>query len=116
MSRALVQAAAALICAVQTFGAAIEGQAADSEVVRVIFRDHQFHPTVVVAKPGQKVLFVNQDPDLHSIVVPHVLEETFVDPGTSLMMVVPDGAKPGDYPLACTIHVDMTGTLHVVGR
>ncbi len=117
MSKPLLLAVVAIVCATHVLTSATLGHAAELAVVHVMLKDHQFQPRLVAARPGQTIVFFNEDADLHAlIVVDHdeILRETFVDPGKSLSIVVPSTTRPGNYHLACTIHIDMTGTLRVI--
>lgn len=71
---------------------------------------HSFLPGVVTVHPGDRVIFRNDDPDLHSVIlIDHedVIQETFVEPGHAFTIMVPETMKPGEYMLHCTIHRDM---------
>ena len=85
--------------------------------VEIKLLDHLFVPDQIRVRAGDRVTFRNEDEDLHSIVLvdrEDILEETFLDPGTTLSVVLPDDLAAGSYQLACTIHVDMRAEL-VVG-
>lgn len=80
------------------------------ETVDVKLHHHSFLPGVVTVHPGDRVIFHNEDSDLHSVIlIDHedVLRESFVEPGQTFIFMVPETVKPGDYVLGCTIHVDM---------
>lgn len=84
--------------------------------IEVRLENHHFVPVEVTVQPGDAIVFQNVDPDLHGILlVGHedVIEETFIDPGQSFSVRLPDDLAPGRYELACTIHVDMRGELVV---
>jgi plastocyanin len=90
---------------------------ADSNTVEVILRKHAFHPSPILAHPGDRIVFRNEDGDLHSVVLPDredVLPEHFIEPATSFLFQVPADMRPGEYSVACTIHVDMRTRLVVV--
>ena len=85
--------------------------------IEVRLRDHLFVPDQITAGPGDRITFRNEDEDLHSLVLfgrEDILEETFIDPGATHELLLPDDLEPGHYQLACTIHVDMRAEL-VVG-
>jgi plastocyanin len=89
--------------------------AATSIEVRLL--DHRFVPDQIVARPGDRITFRNEDEDLHSVVLvgrEDVIEETFIEPGEAHRFVLPDDLATGSYQLACTVHVDMRAEL-VVG-
>lgn len=80
------------------------------ETVEVKLHHHRFLPGAIKVHPGDQVIFRNEDPDLHSVVLidhEEALRETFVEPGQTFVFVVPESVKPGEYVLGCTIHVDM---------
>jgi plastocyanin len=90
---------------------------ADSNTVEVILRMHAFHPSPMLAHPGDRIVFKNEDGDLHSVVLPDqedMLPEHFIEPATSFQFRVPANVRPGEYSIACTIHVDMRTRLVVV--
>jgi len=116
MKNVLLRAAGVTVCALGIVAPAMPGRAADAGVVLVTMKDHRFDPQIVEVKLSQTIVFANKDHDLHAVVVADLLEETFVDPGKELSLAVPASAPPGDYPLACTIHIDMTGTIRVAER
>jgi plastocyanin len=89
---------------------------ADSNTVEVILRMHAFHPSPILAHPGDRIVFKNEDGDLHSVVLPDqedMLPEHFIEPATSFLFQVPADMSPGGYSIACTIHVDMRTRLVV---
>lgn len=82
----------------------------------VALRGHAFVPERIEVRPGDRLVFRNEDPDLHSLTLigqGEVLPETFLDPGQSFVFTIPATLDPGVYALACTIHVDMQATLAV---
>jgi plastocyanin len=83
----------------------------------VILRMHAFHPSPVLAHPGDRIVFKNEDGDLHSIVLPDqedVLPEHFIEPATSFLFQVPADMRPGEYSIACSIHLGMRTRLVLV--
>jgi plastocyanin len=90
---------------------------ADGAAVEVTLRMHAFHPSPILAHPGDQIVFKNEDGDLHSVVLPDqedVLPEHFIEPATSFLFQVPADMQPGAYSIACSIHVDMHTRLVVV--
>ncbi len=116
MKNELLRAAVVTVCALAIAAPAIPGHAADAGIVLVTMKDHRFDPQIVEVKLGQTIVFANNDPDLHAVAVADLLENTFVDPGKELSLAVPASAPLRDYPLACTIHINMTGTIRVAER
>jgi len=85
--------------------------------IEIKLLDHLFVPDQIRVRAGDRLTFRNEDEDLHSVVLvgrEDILEETFLDPGTTHGVVLPGDLAPGSYQLACTIHVDMRAEL-VVG-
>jgi plastocyanin len=95
------------------------GNPASAEVpaTEVTLGMHAFDPDRIVVHPGDRIAFHNRDDTLHSVVlVDHddVLPERFIDLEETFVFQVPADLQPGDYPLACTVHVEMRGRLVVV--
>lgn len=91
-------------------------RAEESGEIPVALRGHAFAPERIEVRPGDRLVFRNEDPDLHSLVLigrGDALPETFLDPGQSFVFEVPAVLEPGVYALACTIHVDMRAELAV---
>ena len=116
MKNELLRAAVVTVCALAIVAPAIPGHAAGDGVVIVTMKDHRFDPQSVEVKLGQTIVFANHDPDLHAVVVADLLKNTFVDPGKEISLAVPASAPLRDYSLACTIHINMTGTIRVAAR
>jgi plastocyanin len=90
---------------------------AEMPATEVSLSMHAFHPDRIVVHPGDRIAFHNRDHTLHSVVlVDHddVLAERFIDPEETFVFQVPAELRPGDYPLACTVHGEMRGRLVVV--
>jgi plastocyanin len=88
----------------------VDFPATAAETVAVKLHHHRFLPGAITVHPGDQVIFRNEDPDVHSVVLidyEDALRETFVEPGQTFVFTVPESAKPGEYVLGCTIHVDM---------
>ena len=116
MRKVLLRVAGVTICTLAIVAPAMPGHAADAGVVLVTMKDHRFDPQIVEVKPGQTIVFPNNDSDLHAVAVADLLENTFVDPGKEISLAVPASAPLRDYPLACTIHINMTGTIRLAKR
>ena len=116
MRKVLLRAAGVTVCTLAIVAPAMPGHTADAGVVLVTMKDHRFDPQIVEVRLGQTIVFANNDPDLHAVAVAGLLENTFVDPGKELSLAVPASAPLRDYPLACTIHINMTGTIRVAER
>ena len=116
MRKVLLRAAGVTVCTLTIVAPVMPDHAADAGVVIVTMKDHRFDPQIVEVKLGQTIVFANNDPDLHAVAVADLLETTFVDPGKELSLAVPASAPLRDYPLACTIHINMTGTIRVAER
>jgi plastocyanin len=89
-----------------------------AETVEVKLHHHRFLPGAITVHPGDQVIFRNEDPDVHSVVlIDHedVLRETFIEPGRTLMFIVPKNVQPRVYVLHCTIHKDMKARFVVQG-
>ena len=90
---------------------------ADNNTVEVILRMHAFHPSPISARPGDRIVFKNEDGDLHSVVLPDqgdVLPDHFIEPATSFLFQVPADMRPGEYSIACSIHLGMRTRLVVM--
>ena len=90
--------------------------------VHVTIRDHTFVPAVVHVKPGQAIVWQNEDQDPHTV----TSGSQNVDDGTFVSSpLIPDGktftlrlTRPGKYPYFCKPHQyepSMHGTI-VVAR
>ncbi len=90
---------------------------ADGDEIEVILRMHAFHPSPILAHPGDRIVFKNEDRDPHSVVLPDqedVLPEHFIEPATSFLFQVPADMRPGEYSIACSIHLGMRTHLVLV--
>ncbi len=114
----IVVCAVGMLTVAPGFGS-IERAVAGPRTVEVVMKDHRFEPGVIEVRSGDTVHFRNVDSDLHSVrLVGHedVLDEEYIDPGQSFGFTIPLAMEPGEYRLGCTIHVDMTATILVVGE
>jgi|SRR5262245_19859510 len=111
--------ASALFASAPLVALAISTVAAGAAVIDVRLKAQTFEPTIVSAKPGDTILFHNDDDALHSVFLPDneaLLAEHFIDPGASYEVVIPASADPLTYNLVCTIHMRMRGTLQIIAR
>jgi plastocyanin len=98
---------------------AITVQPAAAAVIEVHLREQRFEPKVVSAKPGDTIVFYNDDNELHSVFLPDkqtLLAEHFVSPHARYEVMIPATADPAIYNLVCTIHMNMQGTLQIMAR
>ena len=98
---------------------AIAAGPAAAAMVDVRLKDHTFNPGTISAKPGDAIVFHNDDPDLHSVLLPRneaLLAEHFIEPHTSYRVVIPATAAPAAYELVCTIHITMKGALRITAK
>lgn len=78
---------------------------------------HLFEPESVTVRPGEKILFINRDKDLHALALngrEDLLDEVYLDPGQEHTLLIPADTPSGTLDLRCTIHIDMTGKITVV--
>jgi plastocyanin len=106
------------ILASATFAApAVAAHRVDAAAIEVHLKAQNFEPKAVSAKPGDTIVFYNDDDELHSVFSPDaaaLVPEHFIDPHTKYEAVIPAGADPGPYNLVCTVHLMMKGTLRIV--
>jgi plastocyanin len=98
---------------------AIAAQPATATVIEVHLREQRFEPKIVSAKPGDTIVFYNDDGELHSVFLPDnqtLLAEHFVNPHTRHEVIIPATADPAIYNLVCTIHMNMQGTVQIMAR
>jgi plastocyanin len=111
--------AAALLAGAPLVVLAVTAVSAGAAVIDVHLKGQRFEPTIVSAKPGDTIVFHNDDVALHSVFVPDneaLLAEHFIDPGASYEVVIPATADPMSYNLVCTIHLGMQGTLQIIAN
>jgi plastocyanin len=97
-----------------TLGAATSS--ATAAIVEVHLKDQSFNPGIESAKPGDAIVFYNDDRVLHSVLLPDneaLLAAHFIEPHTSYQFVLPPATEPGTYELVCTVHINMKGTLQI---
>ena len=87
--------------------------------IDVHLKGQNFEPKTVFAKPGDTIVFYNDDAEPHSVFLPDneaLLAEHFIDAHTRYEVVIPATAEPATYNLVCTIHIMMKGTLQIIAR
>jgi plastocyanin len=98
---------------------AIAAQPAAATVIEIHLKEQRFEPKIVSAKPGDTIVFYNDDSELHSVFLPDnqtLLAEHFIDPHARYKVVVPTVVDPAIYNLVCTIHLNMQGTVQIMAR
>jgi plastocyanin len=111
--------AVALYISAAFIALAITAVSADAVVVDVHLKGQRFEPTIVAVKPGDTIVFHNDDAALHSVFLPDneaLLAEHFITPGASYEVVIPGNAEPRSYNLVCTVHLGMRGILQIIAR
>ena len=102
------------------FGAlAVTASSAAAAIIEVHLKDQNFNPKTVSAKPGDTIMFHNDDKELHSIFLPDnetLLAAHFIEPHATYEVVIPPATDPAAYELVCTIHINMKGTLQIVAQ
>ena len=84
--------------------------------IEVILKDNKLPPGNLHVRAGDRIIFRNIDDHTHTA---NILDnhETFVDreidPGRSILFIIPFGMPPGNYEINCTTHEDMKTTLVV---
>jgi plastocyanin len=92
---------------------------AAAAVTEVHLKDQRFNPKSVIAKPGDMIVFYNDDRELHSVFLnggETLLTGQLIDPNASYKAVIPATANPATYDLVCTIHIDMKATLQIIAQ
>jgi plastocyanin len=110
---------AVVLFASAPFALAITAVSAGAAEIDVDLKGQRFEPTIVSAKPGDTIVFYNDDRELHSVLLPDneaLLAEHFIDPKASYAVVIPAIADPLTYNLVCTIHLGMKGTLQIIAK
>ena len=98
---------------------AIAASPAAAAIVDVHLKDQNFNPRTVSAKPGDMVVFHNDDRELHAVLLPDyeaLLAAHFIEPHASYELAIPPTANPGIYELVCTVHINMKGTLQITAQ
>ena len=98
---------------------AIFARPAVAAIVEVHLKDQNFNPPKVSAKPGDTIVFHNDDNVLHSVLLPDneaLLAAHFIEPHKGYEVVIPPAADPGAYALVCTVHINMKGTLQIIAQ
>jgi plastocyanin len=77
----------------------------------VIIEAMSFKPQVLVAHPGDRIIWINKDPFPHTV--------TSTDGKFDSHLIAPDGSwtyvarKVGEYDYVCALHVTMKGRVEV---
>jgi plastocyanin len=101
------------------FTLAIGANPAAAAIVEVHLKDQNFNPPKVSAKPGDTIVFHNDDRELHAVFLPDyeaLLAAHFIEPHASYEIAIPPTANPGAYELVCTVHINMKGTLQIIAQ
>jgi plastocyanin len=101
------------------FALPIAASSAAAATVEVHLKDQNFNPRTVAAKPGDTIVFRNDDGVLHSVLVPDneaLLAAHFIEPHTGYEVVIPPATDLGAYDLVCTVHINMKGTLQIIAQ
>jgi plastocyanin len=92
---------------------------ARASLIEVHLKDQSFRPGTVSAKPGDAIVFINDDKEVHSVFLPDaetLLAEHFIEPHVRYEVAIPATAVLGTYKLVCTIHMMMKGTLRIIAK
>ena len=98
---------------------AIAASPAAAATVDVHLKDQNFNPRTVSAKPGDTIVFHNDDNVPHSVSTPDnetLLAAHFIEPHKGYEVVIPPATDPGAYELVCTVHINMKGTLQIIAQ
>jgi len=98
---------------------AIAASPTAAATVNVHLKDQNFNPKTLSAKPGDTIVFHNDDNVLHSILLPDneaLLAAHFIEQHKGYEVVIPPATDPGAYELVCTVHINMKGTLQIVAQ
>ena len=88
-------------------------------VIEVHLKEQSFEPKSVSARPGDTIVFYNDDKELHSVFSQDhesLLAEHFIDPHASYEIAIPGTADAATYSLVCTIHMNMKGTIQIIAK
>ena len=100
-----------LLAALAGLSGATAGFALADAPQTVIIDNFSFKPNVVTVKPGEHIVFKNQDDLPHSIVIPDMkVKSAILDTDQSYEAAFD---KPGEYKFFCGIHPMMTGKVIV---
>lgn len=101
--------------ALLVFGAAVisASGSAWAKDIQIVVKNHKFIPDTVVAHPGDKIRWVNEDQDPHNIIEKSAAK-TFHSPALDTEdSYTFTAAKTGIYDYFCTFHPTMVGKLVV---
>jgi plastocyanin len=92
-------------------GASLAGRAAAAGTVTIEISNYNFIPSEVTVAPGTRVVWVNHDEMVHSIVsTDHLFGSQGMDTDDEYSFVF---EKEGDYGYLCSLHPYMTGSIKV---
>lgn len=86
------------------------------EAVILMIDGHLFQPDEVHVRPGSKILFRNEDKDLHSLTLlgqEDLMDEVYIDPGKEHVFIMPSDTGSQTLELGCNIHIAMKGKIIV---
>ena len=109
--RKIVAGASLLVLAVVT--RSVDASVIES-VIEVHLKEQSFRPKTISAKPGDTIVFSNDDNEVHSVFLPDnekMLAEHFIEPHTRYEVAIPITTTAATYDLVCTVHMMMKGTL-----
>lgn len=90
---------------------AVPSAASAAGTVTIEIGNYSFVPAEVTVAPGTKVVWVNHDEMVHSVVSPeHLFGSTGMDTDDEYSFVF---EKEGDYAYLCSLHPYMTGMIKV---
>jgi plastocyanin len=98
---------------------AVTARSAAPAIIEIHLKNQTFDPKTVSAKPGDAIVFHNDDNALHSIFLldnEALLPAHFIEPHASYEVVIPLTMAPAAYELVCTIHINMKGTLQIIAQ
>jgi plastocyanin len=107
MRRAVL--AAGIVVAVAAL-AASPAAAAAGRTHEVAIKALAYVPQTLSVKPGDVVVWTNQDPFPHTVTAPGGFDSGSIAPGKSWRYKV---KRAGTHPYVCTLHSNMKGTLQV---
>jgi len=92
-------------------GGSLAGRAAAADTVTIEISNYNFIPPEVTVAPGTRVVWVNHDEMVHSIVsTDHLFGSQGMDTDDQYSFVF---EKEGDYGYLCSLHPYMTGSIKV---
>jgi len=84
---------------------------AETHQYTIHIKDYIFHPKVLHVKPGDSVIYINDDDDGHTVTADdHSFDSGGIDTGEHWTHTF---AKPGDYLYSCDLHPYVHGEVIV---